>query len=126
MTDNEQKRIFARNLNHYININKKQQNEVAKAIGEKPTTLNMWANGRSMPSVGKIQKIADYFGIGKSDLTDDKTDMTMEDAYANIMMKISLYDKRFQEIIIDYYGMSKEKKELFCQFYEEFIKGERD
>lgn len=126
MTDNEQKRIFSRNLNHYININKKQQNEVAKAIGEKPTTLNMWVNGKSMPSVGKIQKIADYFGIGKSDLTDDKTDMIMEDAYANIMMKISLYDKRFQKIIIDYYGMSKEKKELFCQFYEEFIKGERD
>lgn len=44
MTDAEQKRVFANNLTHYININGKQQNEVAKAIGEKPTTLNMCFN----------------------------------------------------------------------------------
>ena len=72
MTDAEQKRVFANNLTHYININGKQQNEVAKAIGEKPTTLNMWCKGNSFPSMGKIQKLADYFGIGKTDLTEER------------------------------------------------------
>lgn len=126
MTDQEQKRVFANNLNHYININGKQQNEVAKAIGEKPTTLNMWCKGKSFPSTGKIQKLADYFGIGKSDLTDDKSALTLDEAYASVTMKIALQDQRFQKIVIDYYGMPKEKKEAFCTFYETFVMEERD
>lgn len=126
MNDAEQKRIFANNLNHYININGKQQNEVAKAIGEKPSTFNMWCKGNSLPSVGKIQKLADYFGIGKSDLTDDKSDADIEGAYTNITLNIALYDKRFQKIIIDYYGMPKEKKDAFCTFYETFIQEKED
>ena len=121
MTDAEQKRIFANNLTHYININGKQQNEVAKAIGEKPTTLNMWCKGNSFPSPGKIQKIADYFGIGKSDLTEDKSTWSVDDAYTSVTLNIGMHDRRFQKIIIDYYGMSKERKDAFCTFYETFI-----
>ena len=121
----EQRKIFCNNLNHYININGKHQKEVAKAIGEKATTLNMWCTGKSMPSVGKIQKLADYFGIGKSDLTDYKTDMDLEDAYVNITMKIAMYDKRFQRIITDYYNLSMEEKNMICSFYEMFVMRER-
>lgn len=124
MTSSEQKRIFANNLCHYIAINGKQQNEVAKAIGEKPTTFNMWCNGNSLPSVGKIQKLADYFGIGKSDLTDDKTSMDIESTYMDATMKIAISDKRFQDIIIHYYNMPKNRKDAFCSFYEMFVMGE--
>ena len=126
MTEKKKKRVFANNLNHYISISGKQQNEVAKAIGEKPTTLNMWCKGNSFPSTGKIQKLADYFGIGKSDLTDDKSALTLDEAYASVTMKIALQDQRFQKIVIDYYDMPKEKKEAFCTFYETFIMEERD
>ena len=118
----EQRKIFCNNLNHYININGKHQKEVAKAIGEKATTLNMWCTGKSMPSVGKIQKLADYFGIGKSDLTDDKSDLTLEEAYTNVTMKIAIHDKRFQKIIIDYYNLSGKEKDVFCSFYEMFVR----
>ena len=126
MTDKEQKRVFANNLTHYININGKQQNEVARAIGEKPTTLNMWCKGNAFPSTGKIQKLADYFGIGKSDLTDDKSALTLDESYTSVTMKIALQDQRFQKIVIDYYDMPKDKKEAFCEFYETFIMEERD
>lgn len=72
MTDNE-KKIFAKNLNYYIAQSGKQQKEIAKDIEVNQTTFNMWCLGKSMPnSGGKIQKIADYFGIGKSDLVDEK------------------------------------------------------
>ena len=125
MTDNEQKRIFANNLTHYININGKQQNEVARAIGEKPSTLNMWCKGNSFPSTGKIQKLADYFGIGKSDLTEDKSSLTIDEAYTSATMKIALQDQRFQKIVIHYYEMPKSKKEAFCEFYEAFIMEEK-
>lgn len=38
MADDNERRIFAKNLNYYIALNGKQQNEVARAIGENPST----------------------------------------------------------------------------------------
>lgn len=121
MSDDAQKKIFAKNLNYYIALNGKLQTEVAKDIGENATTLNMWCKGKSIPSVGKIQKLADYFRIGKTDLTDDKSEQPANDEYDSICMKIGLQDQRFQKIVIDYYGFPAEDKQLFCDFYERFI-----
>lgn len=70
--DNLQKRIFAKNLNFYISKSNKQQNEVAKDLGFPPTTFNTWCVGKVMPKMGKVQALADYFGVLKSDLLEDK------------------------------------------------------
>lgn len=75
MTDEEQKKIFSRNLNYYIANSGKQQKEIAAQLGISPTTFNTWCVGKIMPRMGKVQLIADYFGIGKSDLIDDKTNL---------------------------------------------------
>ena len=121
MTDEEQKRIFANNLNRYISLNQKQQVDVAKDLGINPTTFNMWCKGNSMPNVGKIQKLADYFGIGKSDLTDLKESREPDKEYADATLKIALYDERFKKIIIEYSKLSSAKKDLLCDFFETFI-----
>ena len=70
MTDKEQTQIFAKHLRHYISLSGKSQKEVAKDLGFNPTTFNTWCMGKILPSLGKIQMIADYFGIGKSALLD--------------------------------------------------------
>ena len=75
MTDDEQKRIFSKNLGYYISNSGKQQNEIAADLGISPTTFNTWCVGKIMPRMGKVQAIADYFGIGKSDLIDDKSNL---------------------------------------------------
>lgn len=62
----EIKRIFSINLNSLIAESGKQQKEVAEDLGFKPTTVNMWCTGKAFPTAGKIQAIADYFGVGKS------------------------------------------------------------
>lgn len=68
MTEKEQAQIFARNLNYYISLTDKNQKEIAQAMGFYPTTFNTWCKGKALPSLGRIQRIADYFGIEKSDL----------------------------------------------------------
>lgn len=73
MTEEEQKATFARNLNNYIANSGKLQKEVAKDLGISPTTFNTWCVGKIIPGMGKVQKIADYFHIGKSDLLDDQS-----------------------------------------------------
>jgi transcriptional regulator with XRE-family HTH domain len=65
MKMDETKRIFSINLNRLIHESGKQQREVAEEMGFKPTTVNTWCKGGSFPTTGKLQIIADYFGIGK-------------------------------------------------------------
>lgn len=78
MSDDEQKRIFAKNLLKYLEKKNKTQKEVADAIQVSPQTFNTWCQGIAIPRMGKVQLLADYFGIGKSDLLDDKSN---EDSY---------------------------------------------
>lgn len=112
MSDEKQKHIFAKNLNYYISLNGKQQNEVAKDIGENPSTLNMWCKGNSLPGLGKIQKLADYFKIGKSDLTDDKLDSD-----AGFDAKV-LADMDTLEMIKKYYSLSLNDRAALKQIIE--------
>lgn len=121
MTDDEQKKIFAKNLNRYILLNQKQQKEVADDLGINPTTLNMWCKGNSIPKVSMIQKLADYFRIGKSDLTDEKEISDSDMEFMDRVMKIALNDKRFAKIAVGYSKLPTAEKDLICDFFEKFI-----
>ena len=77
MSDNEQKMIFRMNLIRYLGNT--PQNEVAKAINVSPQTFNTWCQGIAIPRIGKLQKLADYFGINKSDLLEDKRTLSTLD-----------------------------------------------
>jgi repressor LexA len=71
MTDEMQREIFATNLRIQIAKSGKQQQEIAEALGFNRKTFSGWCNGLSIPTMGKVQTLADYFGILKSDLLDD-------------------------------------------------------
>ena len=73
MTEDKRKRIFAQNLNYYLNINQLQQVDVAKAIGVLPTTFNTWCKGQAIPRTGALSKLIDYFDIRLSDLMEENT-----------------------------------------------------
>lgn len=73
MTEEEQKKIFSQNLKKYLNENRLNQNEVAKDIGVSPQTFNTWCKAKAIPRMGKIEKLANYFKIQKSDLIDQQT-----------------------------------------------------
>ena len=63
MSDEKQKKIFSKNLSFYLEKSGKSQKEVAKAIGVIPQTFNTWCTGQSIPRMGSVQALADYFGI---------------------------------------------------------------
>ena len=78
MSDEKQKKIFSKNLTYYLEKYGKNQKEVADAIGVIPQTFNTWCNGQSIPRMGSVQALADYFGIGKSDLIEEKSNKAVE------------------------------------------------
>ena len=67
------KEIFAKNLAFYLGVCGKEQKEVAKAIGVATSTFNDWVKGKKYPRIDKIEMLANYFGIKKSFLIEDKT-----------------------------------------------------
>ena len=72
MSDDVKKKIFTKNLNSYIEQRGKTQLEIAKSIGVSPQTFNTWCKGIAIPRMGKVQALADYFHINKSDLIEEK------------------------------------------------------
>lgn len=82
MSEDIQKKIFSANLKLLLTKHSKSQLEVANAIGVSPQTFNTWAQGVAIPRMGKLQKLADYFGVGKSALLEDQADQAAsEDHY---------------------------------------------
>ena len=47
------------------------QDELAKIAGVSRGAVSQWEGGFSEPRMGAVQKMADYFGIKKSDLIED-------------------------------------------------------
>ena len=62
---------FATNLSRYLERSGSTQRELAKAVGVSPSTVSDWKKGRAYPRMKKLQLIADFFGIDKSDLVED-------------------------------------------------------
>lgn len=64
--------VFAINLRYYLERSGKTQKELAEIIGVSSPTMHDWINGKKYPRIDKVEKLADYFGILKSDLIEDK------------------------------------------------------
>ncbi|AQL57083.1 hypothetical protein BVH56_05665 [Abyssicoccus albus] len=49
------------------------QNKLAKDIGVSQSSISQWLNMSKYPRIDRIEMLADYFNVMKSDLTEDKT-----------------------------------------------------
>lgn len=62
------KKVFANNLKYYLELNNKSRVEVCSALGIRYSTFSEWMTGKKYPRIDKIEMLANYFGIKKSDL----------------------------------------------------------
>lgn len=70
MTEN--KEVMARNIKYYMELNHVNSTEICKALGFKQSTFSNWINAKIYPRIDKIEKMANYFGISKADLVEEK------------------------------------------------------
>lgn len=122
MSEDLQKKIFTKNLNSYIEASGKTQLEIARNIGVSPQTFNTWCKGIAIPRMGKIQALADYFHINKSDLLEDKSNSNKEETYylnddARDMAQF-LYENPDYKVLFD---ASRKVKKEDIQFVKEMI-----
>ncbi|MBQ9969040.1 MAG: helix-turn-helix transcriptional regulator [Oscillospiraceae bacterium] len=64
----DNKAIFSANLKRYMELNQKSRKEICDALGFNYYTFSDWVNGKKYPRMDKIERLAGYFGIQKSDL----------------------------------------------------------
>ena len=69
----EQKNIFAKNLNRLLSETGKSQSDLVTYFGITASTVSDWCNAKKFPRVDKVQQLADYFGVKKSDLIEENT-----------------------------------------------------
>lgn len=72
------KEVFAKNLRFYMERNGKTQKELAEIVGVSAPTMNDWIKAKKYPRIDKIEILADYFHILKSDLIEEKTEAHRE------------------------------------------------
>ena len=65
--------IFAKNLNRYMRLYNMNQSDVARLTGSTHQVVSRWCSGKTLPRMGKIQILADHFGVLKSELLEDHT-----------------------------------------------------
>ncbi len=106
--DDNLRSIFAKNLNAQLEKHDKTQIEVADKLGIKQSTFSSWCTGAKMPRMDKVQSLADYFGVMKSDLIEEKFASTSDDELAEEVNEvIRLYRAAPEEMRAAFRGMLK-------------------
>lgn len=66
------KSVFARNLQYQMALNGKTRREICEALGFSYYTFSDWVNGKKYPRMDKVEMLANYFGVLKSDLIEEQ------------------------------------------------------
>lgn len=74
MTDDRSKEIMANNIKRYMEMKGVSNQQLCDALNFKYTTFMDWIKGVTYPRIGKIEAMANYFGVMKSDLIEEKTE----------------------------------------------------
>lgn len=90
----DNKNIFADNLNYYMKQSGKSRRDICEALGFSYYTFTDWVKGKKYPRMDKVEMLANYFGILKSDLIEKRTEEHREmqkknDVLSDIVLKMN-------------------------------------
>lgn len=124
MSDLGNKEIFSKNLRYYMTLNQKTRNDICNDLGFKYTTFTDWYNGNIYPRIDKIEMLANYFRIEKSDLIEDKSNKNSKIFRIPILGTVKAgYNWLAEENVVDYITM-KEPLSNINEYYALRITGD--
>ncbi|EKF50456.1 helix-turn-helix domain-containing protein [Lactococcus garvieae] len=93
------KEIMSENIKRHLNNKRLNVKEFSEIMGFKYTTVLDWVNAKTYPRIDKIELMARYFGIDKSDLVEEYSEATSTLSEIN---KISeQLDEERQEVVLN-------------------------
>ena len=114
------KETMSKNLKYYIERSGKDRKTLAEIWGFPYSTVTDWINGNKYPRIDRIEVMAEYFGILKSDLIEERTEEHREmqkknDTLTDIVLELRS-DEDFLSIVEAVYKMDKEKRSSLLAF----------
>ena len=104
-----------------MNVNGKNRKEVANDLNISYSTLTDWVNGKKFPRIEKVEKLADYFGISKSDLIEDFEEIKKDnDRLVAIIAKLRT-NKELVDVVERLVSLDKAKLESLSRLLDTFI-----
>lgn len=83
MSEDEYKKIFSKNLNYFMTLNNKTQVDIINDLGFNKSAVSTWCNGTRLPRMDKVDTLAKYFGINRSDLIENRENKQSFGYYTN-------------------------------------------
>ena len=74
MSEESYQKIFSKNLTYYMYLNGKTQTDLINDLGFNKSAVSTWCNGTRLPRMDKVEMLAKYFNINRSDLIEEKSD----------------------------------------------------
>ena len=71
MPDDYYKKVFSKNLNYYMKEKGVTQIDIINDLGINKSAISTWCNGTRLPREDKIDLLAKYFNITRSDLMEE-------------------------------------------------------
>ena len=118
MDEKKRMQIIAENITHFRKQRGITQKELAKEVGISASTMTDYMKLRSAPSFGVIQKLADYFGVKKSDI-----DTTFKEESTNSLPDAP--DSLTQQIMDKVVQLTTPNKKIVLRTSEELLKSQK-
>ena len=120
------KEVFAKNLKNYMNKANKSQKELAEIVGVSAPTMHDWLKAKKYPRIDKIEILADYFGILKSDLIEEKSNEHKEmqknnDIQTDIAIRLRI-DEGFFSVVEGLNQLNEEQLASIKQMVDVLLK----
>lgn len=116
------KQVMAKNLTHYVERSGKSQKELAEMTGVATSTFNDWMKGKKYPRIDKIEMLANFFGIMKSDLIEDHEEMEKKNDILTDVIQRMRYDEAFLSVVQKLHNLDPEKLSSADEFLTVFLK----
>ena len=113
------KEVLAKNLKRFISKSGKDRSQIAVDLSY--STLTDWINGKKYPRINSVEKLADYFGVSKSDLIEDFEEIKKDnDRLTTIIVKLRI-NKELLDVVERLVYLDKAKLESLRRLLDTFI-----
>lgn len=119
-------KVFSENLKYFLELKGVTQKEAAAYCGVSTGSFNDWVKGRAYPRMGKVQKLAEYLNVEKSDLIEERSyDSTYYlDKEVQSLKEELMSDPEAIEIYQDIKKLSPAKREIILSLIKTLNKEE--
>ena len=121
MSEKELNDFIAKKIKHYLEVQNKTQLDLAEYMNVSQATISNWCKGVKIPRMNKIDKIAEFFNIKRSDLMVDKeetnvTPIQLGDSISSPMSS-AIKPLNFQRFFLYSYSFAGNLPAITIYFY---------